>query len=384
MTHLKVLNCLHRAHFGGAQWRVVWIGEALRQHGIDTTVLFPLNHDMEYERFLRERNFPFARLKMPMIRSAKRANDNIKFLVDFAFQIRRILRFIRSNNFDLIHVNGMTNVGALIAAILAHKPIVWHWNDTLTPKWFGWLVAPLIKWTWLVGSSGAVWDNYSPSAYRNRYLGILLPPIPPDAPEPDNFNLGIEPGTFIVGYVGNFLEAKGTVEYVHTIAALRAEGRAITGIMVGAALSGHEQFEIKLNKLITNLGIDQHILRPGYRKDVLQIMRHFDVLLFPSHTEAAPIVVLQAISLGIPIVATDVGNLRELSSGMGSGMKIVPVGDLEALVKATRQILLLDKSERAAYSQRAQQIAKEFTVKRVTDRHLNIYETAIKNQNFPM
>ncbi|WP_434782190.1 glycosyltransferase family 4 protein [Ferrovum myxofaciens] len=376
---MKVLNCLHRAHFGGAQWRVVWVGEELRDHGVDTWILFPKNKDTDYEHFLQQRNFPYIRLRMPVLRAASRILPNLEFLLDLPFQLRRVMRVLRDGDFDLVHVNGLTNVVPVIAGILVGRPVVWHWNDTFTPVWFARIVMPLLRFRcWFVVASNAVWKAYNPVYYNERYLGVLLPPIPP-------VNIKIEESTQklnvngrVIGFVGHLVAAKGAMEFVQVIAGLIAADHDVTGVMVGGVLSGHEAFAQELKEKIETKGIGSRILQLGYRLDVIALMRQFDVLLFPSHHEAAPIVVLQALSIGLPIVATPVGNVPEFLVDMQ--MSLVPIGDVSAMVNAVSKLLLIDDAARQVYMVSAKTLVEEScSIAAVSARHLEVYQSACRS-----
>jgi glycosyltransferase involved in cell wall biosynthesis len=107
-------------------------------------------------------------------------------------------------------------------------------------------------------------------------------------------------------------------------------------------------------------------------------MSRFHALLFPSHTEAAPIVVLQALALGLPVVATPVGNVSEMLDGLD--MPMVAVGDIEAMVAGVRKVISMSAAERAAYSIKAKRrIQGEYSLVAVAERHLTIYKAVLRN-----
>jgi glycosyltransferase involved in cell wall biosynthesis len=56
----------------------------------------------------------------------------------------------------------------------------------------------------------------------------------------------------------------------------------------------------------------------GFRKDAIELMADFDVFLLTSDSEGMPLVVLEALNQGIPIVSTDVGCVKELTDSVYS------------------------------------------------------------------
>jgi glycosyltransferase involved in cell wall biosynthesis len=374
---LLVLNCLHRAHFGGAQWRVVSVGERLSEHGVRTTVLFPATNDTDYEKFLSSRRFPYVRVPMPYARAMKRVANNLRFLADLPFQVARILKLIRLGAYDVVHVNGATNIAPVLAAVLAGRPALWHWNDTLTPLPVARLVGRLLNLPgcWLVVASSAVWDRYPLGAYARRFLGVIPPPILPSPPSA----APVQPSDrrdIVIGFVGHLVEAKGTFEFVATIKSLAGEGLPVVGMMVGEALSGQLDHAKELSLKIDHEGIGDRIRMTGYRNDVQDVMRSFDVLLFPSRSEAAPIVFLQALMQGIPTVATDVGNVREVADGLD--IPVVPVGDVAAMVAGVKRMLALTQDQRDAFAQAARsKIEATFSLAAIVERHLECYDRVV-------
>ena len=357
---------------------MVWIGKALQERGVETCVLFPADGERRYEEFLIQCGFPYIRTRLPPLRAASRVRANLEFALDLPMQIRRIVRILHTGAFDLVHANGLTNIAPVVAGILAGKAVVWHWNDTLTPAWFASLVKPLLRARQcrLVVASQSVWDAYRLAKYRDRYLGVLPAPVPPAEKEGVSEGVGEIGVRPIIGFVGHLVAKKGALEFVQTIARLNALGTVVTGVMAGGILPGHEAFAEDLRKLIDELGISDKVFLLGYRQDVGALMRRFDVLLFPSHSEAAPIAVLQAMSLGVPIVATPVGNVPELFATLR--MPLVAVGDVEAMSAAVCQLLLMDDPMRRSYAAAARNlIADRFSTTSVATRHLDVYQKAL-------
>ena len=71
-------------------------------------------------------------------------------------------------------------------------------------------------------------------------------------------------------------------------------------------------------------------------REVLESTHH--VLVLPSSYEAMPLVIAETLAMGKPVVATDVGNNREVVELTGGGV-ICPVGDISALMRGINQLL---------------------------------------------
>ena len=93
------------------------------------------------------------------------------------------------------------------------------------------------------------------------------------------------------------------------------------------------------------------------------LMRHFDVLVAPSHQEPFGTVLSEAMAVGTPVVATRVGGLAEVVDDGVTGLLVEP-GDPEALAAAIVQVL----GRREAMGAAARQAARRFGADAYADR----------------
>ncbi len=90
----------------------------------------------------------------------------------------------------------------------------------------------------------------------------------------------------------------------------------------------------ELEALVSELGLQNRVRFHGFRDDVEKWMVSSGCLLFPSYQEGMGLVVLQALNVGLPVLASDLEPLRPLASG-----PLVPPGDVEAWRKAIEKVL---------------------------------------------
>jgi glycosyltransferase involved in cell wall biosynthesis len=96
----------------------------------------------------------------------------------------------------------------------------------------------------------------------------------------------------------------------------------------------------------------------GFRRDIPEVMAALDVLVLPSiRSEAASQVIAQALAVGTPVVATDVGGSGELVREGQTG-RLVPAGDAAALAAAIA-VSLSDRAGARAMAQRGQVLVRE-------------------------
>lgn len=129
----------------------------------------------------------------------------------------------------------------------------------------------------------------------------------------------------LVGVVARLQPEKGVATF------LKAAARV-------ASLSGEARFLVvgdgplrrELGRLAERLGLEGRVHFLGFRSDARELIERLDVLVVPSFTEGAPLVVLEAMAAGVPVVASAVGGIPDQVRHDGEGL-LVPPGDPVAL-----------------------------------------------------
>ena len=92
----------------------------------------------------------------------------------------------------------------------------------------------------------------------------------------------------------------------------------------------------------------------GFRGDIPDILSALDAFVLSSVSEACPNVVLEAISMKVPVVATDVGAVTEMISSGRSGF-VVPPGDSDAIAEHVITLTRMSKDDILGLLQKAQE-----------------------------
>jgi glycosyltransferase involved in cell wall biosynthesis len=114
----------------------------------------------------------------------------------------------------------------------------------------------------------------------------------------------------------------------------------------------------------------------GERRDMTQVYAEIDCLVLPSLREGMPMVVLEAMASGKPVVATDVGAVSLLLSS-GCGL-VVPVGDREAMATALRRIAHSADERRVMGAAGRQLVESNYSPRHQAGRYAHIYRTALQ------
>ena len=143
---------------------------------------------------------------------------------------------------------------------------------------------------------------------------------------------GLTSGQKVIGVIGRLSREKGQLIF------LRAMEKAARGLpSVKALIIGDGQDRAMLEGFCREKGLSEHVMFLGHQERIANYYQVLDLLVLPSLSEGLPNTVLEAMSFGVPVLATAVGGVPEIIQN-GNGM-IVPPNDPEAL--AERMIELL-------------------------------------------
>jgi glycosyltransferase involved in cell wall biosynthesis len=164
-----------------------------------------------------------------------------------------------------------------------------------------------------------------------RYFGIprtsitvIHNGVPDDDVEPESF-----PSRPVVGCAARFEDQKRLDLLLRAVATLPA---------VHVVLVGDGSERPALEALATSLGMRDRVSITGWQPDARPYIAGFDVFVLPSRDEAFPLTVVEAMLSSTPVVATDVGSVREAVIDGETGL-LVPSGDPAALAAAIGRLL---------------------------------------------
>ncbi|MCI0641951.1 MAG: glycosyltransferase [Gemmataceae bacterium] len=157
---------------------------------------------------------------------------------------------------------------------------------------------------------------------------------------------GISPERFVIGAVGRLSAEKGFDYLIRAANQLLREGLDLEVHIIG---EGEEK--TRLQELSQSLGLADRIRLLGYRADVRELYEAMDVFALSSLREGLPNVLLEAMALEVPVVATRVNGVPRLVSHEETGLLVEP-GSVNGLADGLRR-LLLDDSLRRTLKQNA-------------------------------
>jgi len=145
--------------------------------------------------------------------------------------------------------------------------------------------------------------------------------------------LSVDADTPLIGCIAQLRPEKNLGLLLRVFANIRQSHPNTQLIMVG---DGSER--PTLEGQIQQLGLGDGVQLLGMRSDIPNVLNCFDVMVLTSSTEASPLVILEAGACGVPVVATDVGEIHQMIIDGKTGL-LAPNGDQTALTEHIRTLL---------------------------------------------
>ena len=262
-----------------------------------------------------------------------------------------LVRFFRRERFDVVHVH--TPVAALVgraAARVARVPLVvytahgFYFHDDM-PAWkyraFLGLEQVAGAWTDLLFTQSTE-DARTAGARRilpaDRVLAIG------NGVDPSRFDpaagvrpaarerLGIPAGARVVGLIGRQVREKGVAEFLRAAGRL-ADREDLWFLLVGERLPSDHAAGVEAELAEARAALGSRLVVTGMRDDIPALLAAMDVFCLPSWREGMPRTIIEAMMMGLPVVATDIRGSREEVVHGETGL-VVPVRSPEALAAA--------------------------------------------------
>ncbi|MGE0432058.1 MAG: glycosyltransferase [Planctomycetota bacterium] len=234
-------------------------------------------------------------------------------------------RYLVQHRVRLLHAHSSSVLLALIVSRLQpHPRVLWHCH-------FGGQASPMLRLAWrtlIHGVDGVVSVSHPLLAWA-RAAGMrnerswYLPNFPDDA---NNLNAAPElpgkPGNRVV-CVANIRTEKNHLGLIEAMSIVGAEVADAHLLLVGAEFD--MALAARVRAQVSRCGLDARVHWLGLRRDVPAVLRGCDVGVLASDFEGLPMALLEYGQAGIPVVATDVGQCRDVLNDGRAG-RIVPRG----------------------------------------------------------
>ena len=376
-ARLRILHTNFHRGWGGQPSRILMLSLGLAQRGHEVVIAAPAGSVLA-DRAVRAGLETFEEPRF------LKSNNLLSALRDAA----SLHRLLRRRPFDLLDAHGSQDLWAAVAAVRLGRhplPLVYTRHNTkqvadhvLNRLLYRRLIDHLIL------ASASVLERYEPFLRRRDLTKERISEVHSSFWD-EQFHPGVDgaslrrelgmegSGFLLVGVVGRLVPDKGGTFFLKAAARVAAE---IPGARFLFAGRGTE--EERLREEAAALGLSERVRFLGFREDVPQVTAALDLSVLPSvDCDASSAVLKEAMALGRPVVATDIGGASEIVVHGESGL-LVPPADPEAMAQAIKEILLREDRGRAMGEEGRRRVMSEFSRERLVDGTLIAYRRAIE------
>lgn len=298
-----------------------------------------------------------------------------------------VLRFARDERADMLHSHGYKGniLFGFLPRFVRRMPMVstvhgWTWSGGMTRmRIYEWLDSQSLAFVdRIITVSSAMKEH---PRLKNR-PGLSLDVVPNGIPlkaEHAGMNsvdhnqdiISFCSHGFTIGAIGRLSPEKGFASLLQVVSALSEQGNEIRLVILGEG-----GLRSSLEAAVRNLGIENKVLLPGYVRNAQQYLPFFSMFAMPSLTEGLPMVLLEAMQAGVPIVATRVGGIPDVLQEGRCGLLISPGCNAE-LEDGITKVMQNEEAAQERVAAARQQVDEVYSSRAMALKYLAIYRSVI-------
>lgn len=179
----------------------------------------------------------------------------------------------------------------------------------------------------------------------------------------------------LVGVVGRLEPVKGVAEFLRAAEIVSHQRGDLVYLIAGTGSQ-----EEPLLRLAAELEIGDRVRFLGHVSPVAPLVAQLAVLVIPSYSEGLPMSALEAMALGVPVVATDVGGIPEVVEPNATGW-LVPAGRPDALAAVILSALSDPARAKEIAAAARRRVEDEFTLPRMAGGYLSVYGEELRRRS---
>lgn len=301
--------------------------------------------------------------------------------------VLQLAEILREKQIDILHCHKHkpTVYGTLASIIAGRIPVISHVHGlsrtrSLTRRVANWAILKsvqriiavsesvrrdVMKTNWQIDSSKVV-------TVKNCIDLQMIDNIKVSRKEA-RLRLGLSEDEIVFGTVGRLALTKGQSYLIEAFAQVREYLPASRLVIMGQGPLLQE-----LEKRAKDLGVLPWILFTGYRNDVFELLKGFDIFVLPSLAEGLSIALLEAMAMRLPVIASHVGGIPEVFGDCKCGRLVQPKDSL-ALAAAMVEIGSADREVKEQLGEQGRRrVEEEFTTDVMIRQLTEIYESVLR------
>ena len=357
---MKICHIDTEMRWRGGQRQVLYLLGGLKERGVDATLVTAPNSTLAAKA--EEIGVPVQEIP-------------VRGEIDPA-GIARVRKFVKDGGFDIIHAHASHSHGiaVAVAATLSGVKTVIHRRVDFRP---GRDVLNRIKYRTLPDRFIAISreiarvlieagvDEERIDVVHSAVMGMTCVPNSRDLVLRE---FRLPPQTVLIGNVAALTDHKGHRYLIDAAKILCRENSDIRFVLVGRG-----ELEEELKERVAQLDLSEKVIFTGFREDVDRLMCAFDLFVMTSHLEGLNTSILDAMSVGTPVVVTDAGGMPEIVRNRYNGL-LAETRDPISIAGALAQLLNDRELREHVVEGGFQTVQEEFCVDKMVDKTIAVYE----------
>jgi len=366
---MRILYIHGGDQIGGAERELLTWLEFLDRKRFHPYMVCPVDGPLTIE--LDKLHIPYVSFSLPAWRK-------LSHVIWRPFAILRLIRIIQRWQIDVLHVNDYwwAPLGVL-AGCLTGRPCLIHVRVEIEPRKISryWLH----KGSLIVPVSESIGNVIRRAGVSQKNIQVLLSGIARKDVKsfsPSTETLAIlkkVKGQPVIGAVAHLFPRKGLEYLVEAMEPLKKAFPHILLVIVG---TGDFQYERQLKTQVEHLDLRENVLFAGFQKHPELFISQFDVFVLPSVSEGFGIVLLEAMALGKPIVASNIGGISEIVQHSITGLLVKPA-DATELYQALLTLLNDPKKRAIMGDEGKKRIEEQFNLECMMEKLYGLYSEVL-------
>jgi len=183
--------------------------------------------------------------------------------------------------------------------------------------------------------------------------------------------IGLKEDNILIGVIGVLVERKGQEWFLKSIPGVIERHPALKVILVGEG-----SYKQKLQSTVNELHLNDRVLFLGFRNDIENIIQALDLIVVPSLHDPFPLVALEAMACGKPVIASAVDGLKEIITDGQEGFLVPP---LEPEVLSEKINYILEQDSKKYGDKGRRKVVEKFSLRQMADKTLKLYQDLLTN-----
>ena len=340
---MKSILCVHGSSdlYGSGKVLLSSV-EIMVKNGANVTVILPYREKLDI--CLEKAG---AHVYIGPLAVLRRQNYNLLGFISFLADTVRSLVFIREldrhHSFEVIYTNTAVVMSGALYARLFRKKHIWHVHEIITrPAFFRYAMPRIVNYfsDQCIAISAAVKDGLLAGGVASSKIRVIYNGIKGFVQENGiHENCIVKTGKVTVGMVGRINSWKGQDIFVKAAKDVIAAGFDVDFLIVGDVFRGQMYYLYNLKSLIKEFSLTERVRILPFVDDVESVYDAMDIVVVPSiQPEPFGLVATEAMAMGKPVIASNMGGLPEIVLANETGILVNP-GDVKALKEAMIKLI---------------------------------------------